>query len=103
MAATFDSGSPHQAHGLDRRRRPTLDERRFIYERAEGRCQGCGTDLEIDWHNSHMAAWINGGGTTVENVKAECSHCNLIRGSTDADLNGLDLRDWPSQGLARSP
>lgn len=97
--ATSNSGFPQRAYGHDRRRRPTIDERRFIYERAEGRCHTCGNDLEIDWHNSHMAAWINGGGTTIENVTAECAHCNLVRGSTDADLNGIELRDWQAKAL----
>jgi superfamily II DNA or RNA helicase len=87
-------------YGRDRRRRPTVEDRRLAYVRAEGRCQNCGKDLPSDYHNAHMAAWTNGGSSDGENIQAECPTCNLKLGSRDAEhVEGLQLRQWQAQAL----
>jgi superfamily II DNA or RNA helicase len=86
----------------DRRRRPTVDERREIFLRADGRCQNCGTNLGADYHNAHLAAYSNGGPTSPENVEAWCPDCNLRLGGEDAaGAWPLRPRDWQAEALPR--
>lgn len=87
---------------LDRRRRPTVEERREIFLRADGRCQNCGTDLGADYHNAHLAAYSNGGPTSPENVEAWCSDCNLRLGGADvAGAWAVRPRDWQAEALPK--
>lgn len=84
----------------DRKRRPTVDERREILLRADGRCQNCGEDLGHDYHNAHLAAWSNGGPTTLENIQAQCMACNLTNGATNLEgADGIRLRLWQADAL----
>ena len=83
----------------DRKRRPTVDERRAIFVRADGRCSNCGGALGHDYHNAHLAAWSNGGATNIDNVEAQCMNCNLLNGATDLDDVGFHLRAWQADAL----
>lgn len=84
----------------DRRRRPTAEERRAIFLRADGRCQNCGSDLGPDYHNAHLAAYSNGGPTDPDNVQAWCPDCNLRLGVEDVEgVGGLRPRDWQAEAL----
>jgi superfamily II DNA or RNA helicase len=86
--------------GRDPRRRPTADERRAAYVRANGQCQNCGTELGPDYHNAHMAAWINGGPSAGENIEAWCADCNLRLGPQDAEqVQGLHFRQWQAEAF----
>jgi superfamily II DNA or RNA helicase len=88
------------SYGRDPRRRPTIDDRRYAYERADGRCQNCGRDLGADYHNAHLAAWTHGGATNPANIEAWCADCNLGLGATDVEQVGeLTLRQWQAQAL----
>jgi superfamily II DNA or RNA helicase len=88
-------------YGRDRRRLATIEERRALYLRAEGRCQrtGCGELLGDDWHASHLTAWTNGGATSLDDMEAWCVPCNLDQGSTDVAIPGLTLRPWQEEAL----
>ncbi len=87
-------------YGRDRRRRLTVTERRWLYERAGGRCQKCGADLGPDYHNAHLGAWTNGGATSLEQMEAWCPPCNLGQGAADAGSPGeIKLRDWQARAL----
>lgn len=87
-------------YGRDRRRRLSIQERRVLYERAQGRCENCGIDLEPDYHNAHLLAWTNGGATTIDQMQAWCATCNLRQGSQDTeDSNGVVPREWQAQAL----
>jgi superfamily II DNA or RNA helicase len=84
----------------DPRRHLTLSERRELFARAGGRCERCGQTLSVDWHNSHLIAWSNGGATTVEQMAAWCRDCNLGLGANDAaPPTPVNLRIWQEQSL----
>jgi superfamily II DNA or RNA helicase len=88
------------SYGRDRRRRLSVEERRWVYERAGGRCQNCGAELGPDYHNAHMAAWAHGGATSVEFMQAWCAPCNLRLGAQDVEaVDNLALRLWQTQAL----
>lgn len=87
-------------YGRDRRRRPTVEDRRAIFLRAEGRCENCGEALGIDYHNAHLAGWGNGGASAPGNVQAQCVRCNLTNGAEDVEgLSGFQLRPWQADAL----
>lgn len=90
-------------YGRDPRRRLTLQERRWLYERARGLCQRCGTALGPEYHNAHLAAWTNGGATNVEQMEAWCATCNLRLGPQDVveKVQEIELRPWQSRALPR--
>jgi hypothetical protein len=55
---------------------------RFIVMRRDNfRCKQCGrspaTDPSIILHVDHVAAWVNGGETVMENLQTLCSICNV--------------------------
>jgi superfamily II DNA or RNA helicase len=82
-------------YGRDRRRRLTREEAIFLYTRANGHCEKCGIELGADWHAAHGIAWANGGATTVDQMQAQCMHCNLTNGTRDAiKLGIIELRQW---------
>ena len=94
MPSIFPHGSAR-----DRRRRPTAEERRAIFVRAEGRCCNCGDGLGHEYHNAHLAAWSHGGATNIDNVQAQCMNCNLLNGAADLDDVGFHLRAWQADAL----
>lgn len=86
--------------GRDPHRRPTAEERRAAYVRAGGLCQNCGTELGADYHNAHMAAWINGGPSGGDNIEAWCAPCNLRLGPRDTEqVEGLHFRQWQAEAF----
>lgn len=85
--------------GMDHRRRLGLEERRLLFERADGRCQKCGADLAVDWHGAHLLAWTHGGATELENMEAWCPSCNLKLGAQDAPVPLVSLREWQLSAL----
>jgi Type III restriction enzyme, res subunit len=87
-------------YGRDPRRRLSVTERRWLYERAGGRCQKCGADLGPGYHTAHLGAWANGGATSLEQMQAWCPPCNLGLGPNDAGLSGdIRLRHWQARAL----
>jgi len=88
------------AYGRDPRRYLTTEEKRLLYVRANGLCQGCGTELDASWHSAHMAGWAAGGATNVEGMQAQCPRCNLSLGARDMEqVEGLSLRLWQQLAL----
>lgn len=87
--------------GRDRRRRLSLDERRELALRADGRCQLCKEPLGDDWHAAHLISWTHGGATSLGNGEAWCKDCNLALGSVDAvsASSPVLLRGWQEQAL----
>lgn len=87
-------------YGRDRRRRLSAQECRELYERAQGRCENCGADLDPNYHNAHLLAWTNGGATTTDQMQAWCATCNLRQGPQDTeDARGIVPREWQAQAL----
>ena len=87
-------------YGRDSRRRLTLNERRDLYDRADGRCQRCGELLGVDWHAAHLVAWSHGGATSLDNVEAWCPKCNLTLGANDAITPPpIVLREWQDEAI----
>ena len=79
------------------------EQRRFsggehvaLYLAADGRCSGCGTELEPGWHADHVQPWSRGGQTDVINGQAFCPTCNLKKGSKVSQL-----RVWQEEALTR--
>lgn len=88
------------AYGRDPRRYLTTAEKRLLYVRANGLCQGCGAELDASWHSAHMAAWVAGGATSVDEMRAQCARCNLGLGARDMEqVEGLSLRLWQQLAL----
>jgi superfamily II DNA or RNA helicase len=73
------------AYGRDRRRDLSPEEKRFLYERANGLCQRCGVPLGPDWHAAHLVSYTHGGATSIEQMEAWCWQCNLKLGPKDAE------------------
>lgn len=64
--------------------------RRFIVERAGGRCEYCllhQDDTPLTHHIDHIVAVKHGGVTEVNNLGLSCLECNLSKGS---DLTTFD-------------
>lgn len=92
---------PPPPGGRDRRRRLTLEERRELALRSDGRCGRCGEPLGDDWHAAHLISWTHGGATTLDNSEPWCKRCNLELGSVDAVAASAEvlLRGWQEQAL----
>jgi superfamily II DNA or RNA helicase len=89
-------------YGRDRRRRLSPDEARFLYERANGRCQRCGVALDAKWHGAHLTSHTHGGATNVGQMEAWCWRCNLRLGPNDAENAPVFTpRLWQREGLTR--
>lgn len=88
------------AYGHDRRRRLSTEEMRLLYAQANGLCQDCGTALDASWHSAHMAAYVAGGATQLDRMRAQCRKCNLRLGPHDMEqVDGLHLRLWQQQAF----
>ena len=79
------------------------EQRRFsgrehvaLYLAADGRCSGCGAELEPGWHADHVQPWSRDGQTDVINGQALCPTCNLKKGSKVSQL-----RVWQEEALTR--
>ncbi|AVR98215.1 NBR1-Ig-like domain-containing protein [Pseudoduganella armeniaca] len=66
----------------------TTKERQMIYERAGGKCEYCGKDVQMkssgkadSMEADHMVSWKNGGKTTMENGVSSCLTCNRSKSS----------------------
>lgn len=89
-------------YGKDRRRRLSTDENRLRYARAGGLCQDCGATLSADWHGAHMAAYVAGGATQVEQMRAQCPKCNLRFGpGVMEQVEGFRPRLWQQLAFER--
>lgn len=89
-------------YGRDRRRRLSTEERQLLYARSDGLCQGCGTELGADWHGAHMTAFITGGATQPEQMRAQCPKCNLRFGAGVMEqVQGFQPRIWQQLAFRR--
>ena len=61
----------------------TPEEWLAVCDRADNRCQRCGSDepLTVD----HVTPLSRGGSNTAENLQALCRRCNSIKGTNDTD------------------
>ncbi len=69
----------------------SVAERRFVRERAQGRCEYClihEDDVDLSHQVDHIIAEKHGGETTRENLAYACFLCNNAKGS---DIASLDL------------
>lgn len=70
-------------------------ERAALYLAADGRCTGCGAELQPGWHADHEKPHSAGGPTDVINGQALCPACNLKKGSSVT----VALRTWQQEAL----
>jgi superfamily II DNA or RNA helicase len=56
-------------------------ERTALYLAADGKCEGCGGELEPGWHADHRQPYSRQGPTDLVNGQALCPACNLRKGS----------------------
>lgn len=66
---------------------------RFLVMRRDGfRCRHCGaspaTTPGLELHIDHVAAWVRGGATTIDNLQTLCVQCNLGKSDLKADASG---------------
>ncbi|MGW7278844.1 DEAD/DEAH box helicase family protein [Streptomyces sp. NPDC054844] len=77
------------------------DQRSILYDRAEGRCQGCSTALTNGWHADHKIPWAAGGPTTLENGQALCDACNAKKATQMHYSDEFDPRPFQREVLFR--
>lgn len=63
--------------------------KRFVYERAEYRCEYCQTSQRIIAQSMHVEHINPDGGDQPDNLCLSCSSCNLSKGSA---ITALDLQ-----------
>jgi len=65
----------------EERREPSIGLRFRVLQRDQFRCRLCGrspaTELTCELHVDHVVPFSKGGKTTLENLQALCSHCNV--------------------------
>lgn len=79
------------------RRRFSTRERIALYLAQDGKCAGCGVDLESGWHADHVMPYVAGGPTDVINGQAMCPACNLKKGARLM----MELRPWQQEAIRR--
>ncbi len=79
------------------RRRFNARERVALYLAADGRCSGCGAELEPGWHADHVDPHSRGGPTDVTNGQALCPKCNEKKGARPV----VELREWQAEALEK--
>jgi len=88
--ARWRAKHPEVKHEKDRRRRaqrarvPTDGHtRQQVWERDQGICQICGTQLDPkNWHEDHIVPLVLKGPDTMDNVQAACPPCNGRKDAT---------------------
>ena len=91
-----------RSYGLDTRRRLPDSLAREVYVNSGGVCQRCGTELGPDYQSAHLAPYIRGGATDVEQMEAWCPECNLRLGDEDVgEPAGLIPRVWQALALPK--
>jgi superfamily II DNA or RNA helicase len=78
------------------RRHFNSTERVAPYLAADGRCEGCGAELQPGWHGDHVTPYSAGGPTDVVNGQPLCPTCNLRKGNRH-----MQLRGWQEDAIRR--
>lgn len=78
------------------RRHFNSTERVALYLAADGRCEGCGAELQPGWHGDHVTPYSAGGPTDVVNGQPLCPTCNLRKGNRH-----MQLRGWQEDAIRR--
>ena len=66
--------------------RETKSVKATLYDAQDGKCEGCGT--ELDAHHleiDHIVPRSRGGGDFMENYQLLCGHCNRTKGNRPMD------------------
>jgi 5-methylcytosine-specific restriction endonuclease McrA len=70
----------------------SAEQRRFVIERANGKCEYCLLHQQdsalFDHEIDHIIAEKHGGPTSIENLAYACFECNRYKGS---DISSVDL------------
>lgn len=56
------------------------DVRMFVWQRDQGRCVQCGSNVHLEY--DHIIALANGGSNTERNIQLLCEVCNRAKGTT---------------------
>ena len=65
--------------GRRRRSRLTLEDRKTVWQKTEGRCHICGGQVDGDWQADHVLAHSAGGDHDAGNYLAAHKLCNNYR------------------------
>ena len=60
--------------------------RQQVYNKYDGKCAYCGTELSKGWNVDHIKPQIFGGTNEYDNLNPSCPDCNLYK--CHADLDG---------------
>jgi 5-methylcytosine-specific restriction endonuclease McrA len=62
----------------DKKRLFSADERYVVWVRADRHCQNCDKTLATlsEMAADHVAQWVHGGQTRLENARCLCPECN---------------------------
>jgi len=59
--------------------------RQLVYEKYNGKCAYCGTELIKGWHIDHIVPQVYGGSNLFENLNPSCKDCNNYKCHTDLE------------------
>jgi len=61
-----------------------IRDKQILYQRAKGRCEGCGKKIEFsDMQSGHKNPASKGGSATLRNSVCVCYTCNKLQGTDD--------------------
>ena len=92
---------------LHKRRLFTAEQRTYIFDRADGRCEHCRCALDDSWEADHIVRFKDGGLTTVSNAQALCKQCHVLKTRVETTLDvafrdtltGKTPRKWQKEAL----
>lgn len=71
---------------MTNRRKFTLDEKRIVYAKCNGKCAICGQSVKFKKMTvDHKVPLSKGGTNAMENLQLACHSCNLLKSDLSMD------------------
>lgn len=79
------------------RRKLTKAERREVYDKMNGHCTYCGSELTMENMTAdHIVPLANGGGDTIDNMMPACRSCNHYKSTMTLERFRDAVERFPS-------
>jgi len=86
MLYTLEEAKEFLLHYPVPRKRPTVSERKAVYEKYEGHCAYCGREITFEeMQVDHVVAHTDGGDDSIENYNPACDVCNRTKSKSDIE------------------